>query len=196
MSMAKTAYKGYQLAKTAIGLINAEHKYLDSPIGPANASSTGSITNLVGIGQGDDYYQRNGNSIKIKDLFLRMWFTYGNVNNLIRVLLVRQNFTNGAAVTLAQILEQPTNVLSSYNKETMGEQITVLMDKQFTLDATKQTHSFKKKIVLGTHVKYQSAGAATADIASGGLWLIVFGSNAGATPGSYNAFIRANFLDN
>ena len=49
VSVGKAAYKGYQLAKTAIGLINAEHKYVDVNQSAVTIPNGGTFTLLSGL---------------------------------------------------------------------------------------------------------------------------------------------------
>lgn len=196
VSYGGTAVKALSLAKTAIGLLNAEHKFIDSPISGVNIPSTGSITLLSATAEGDGASQRNGRSIKLKDMYLRFELNRGTVDNLARVLVVRQTMTNGAVPPLADLFADSTNVMSGYNKEFMGQQYQILHDSFHTITTDSPLKFFKKKIFLNSHEKFQGSGATAADVSVGAIFLVIWGRSASATPGTYNAFVRINFMDN
>lgn len=196
VSVGKAAYKGYQLAKTAIGLINAEHKYIDTAVSTTNASITGSQVLLNATAEGDGSANRDGNSIKCTDMFFKAYLNRGTVDNVIRISVIKVNMVNGTGITLSQVFESGSNNLSSYNKDFMGQQFQILYDKFVVLDTYRPSVMIKKKLKLGFHTKYSGTGGTTADMATGGIFILFWGLSNAATPGTYQLYNRVNFLDN
>lgn len=159
--------------------------------------NAGVFTLLSGIANGDSASQRDGSSVKLTDMYMRFRATQGtSTNNYVRIVVFRQALCNGSTPTTGQLFENNGTNLSSYNKDFMGDQFQILFDKFVNLYADKPLCFYKKKLPIHQHEKFVSTDATLNSISTGAIWMLVWGSAGGATPGTYDCYTRVNYLDN
>jgi len=191
--------RGFWDPASSRSLFSANQKIADPITSTAyEATTTGSVILLNGIASGDDYNQRDGrrvilDSISIKgDMFYSSATAAHNVD-IVRMMLIYDKQTNGAAPAIADVLVN-ANADSHYNVNNLGR-FDVLIDKTWSLPqvpaATASAVTFPK-IKLGRSIKrgtqYSGTGSSVASIASGGLYLILIGSQ--AFSGTNNSIIE------
>lgn len=171
-----------------------ELKTIDTSIN-VSTSNAGSITLLNGIAQGNDYTNRDGRICSMQSIYFRFTVspnsttTTLNQGESIRIIIVYDCQTNGVAPTVANILQtggdphQPMNL-------NFRDRFKVIMDKQIGMAAavysagaltngspTAKAFNFYKK--LGMETVFQSTSNLSADIATGGIYLLIQGLSNG-----------------
>jgi hypothetical protein len=120
------------------------------------------------------------------------------VDQIQRVLLVYDKQTNGAALSLSDVLSTPSvDADMNLNNEM---RFKLLVDDRYHLNAAAEPGSMRvirHDYATQRMVRFNSGNAGTvADIATGSLYLIVIGSVvAGATAGFVSGRTRVRFTD-
>ena len=176
-------------------MINVEKK-LHSLTASINPSSTGTITHVTQIAQGDGQGNREGNSIKTTYFGFRgrCSLNASASNTFLRVMLIRDTQQQSDTTPAISDVLENVSVSSFLNPETLGR-YTVLFDQTYSLESAGSTGSrtieFNKK--LNSHVRFN--GSAAGDIQKGGLFLIFLSDHPTNTPGlAYEARLR--YVDN
>lgn len=173
---------------------------VDGIAAPTLGTTTGSVTALNNVVQGITAVTRIGRGTVMRSVEFRLAFTMAATSTLaesIRVMVVYDRRTNGAAITGATVLETDS-IEAPYNMANMGR-FKVLYDKTKVI-GTGGPQSigfyFKKKVNLPVNYGLGNAGTA-ADISIGGLSLIVWSSSTVATavPTTDQNFSRVLFQD-
>lgn len=189
--MAYTAYKGVRYLK---GLVNAELHSNDFTATASTIPNTGTIVPFTSIAQGDNYNNRQGNSILAKYLFGRMEFVKHALSNytFIRMIFFRDTQQLGDTDPGVSDVLSTANTLSPLNQFQKGR-FSIMKDKTIRLDANKTTSNMKIKIKLPFHIKYN--GTSGADIQKNGIYLLIIGSEPTNVP-LYSYNLRLSFYDN
>lgn len=178
MQLAAKAAKGVWYLK---GLVNSEMLHNQST-GNTVVPSTGVVTLLNGMGQGDAASARTGNSILMRNVFLRLCFTQNAaaVTTIYRVMLVLDKQQVGDTLpTISDILET-VNPLSPLATASVGR-FKVMKNWFFTTDDTKsQTRTIDYYKDFRFHTRYN--GASNTDIQKNGLYLILLSDQPVNTP--------------
>jgi len=111
--------------------IPVEKKVIDTAPGNQACATTGTVTLINGVAQGDDYTQREGRQITVKAVQVRGYFarpanTVGFEACHCRGILVLDTQVNGTIATMAEILESVNSL--SYNNLSNRERFKVLAD--------------------------------------------------------------------
>lgn len=179
------ASRAFKLAKFVASIVNVEYKHLDSTVYTGSSiPTTGAISLLTGITQGDTSSTRNGNSVKGKSISLKFESTCGTAITTQRFILFLDKNSNGVIPTATELLVSD-HYLSPYNDDNMGSRFIVLDDKRiamgfndttnhYSAGATTKDFSFFHK--LNGHIKFDGTTAAIADCVSGHLYLYAVAS--------------------
>lgn len=169
--------------------------------GNIDADTTGGVALLNGIARGDDISERIGRKVMIKSIQLSI------KNNVIggtgvdqchRVMLVLDNQTNAAALTIAQVLSSSGTMY--YRNLENRARFRILFDKFFTMNATGESGSmvnYKYYRKVDIPVTFNNGDAGTvADIVTGSLYILVVGDAApGVTAGKCYYYSRIRYED-
>jgi len=206
----------------------AEIKTYDFPVGASTQTNTISTTATFDVlnlpVEGASFYNRIGRKILMRSVHITGMLKTtnngaGNIAEYLRIMLVYDRQTNGAAPAIADVLadyDQAGNTTTdAYSKMNMNnvERFLILRDHRVQIpdngvsalerseaaimnyDSQANINWFVKLTDLETHFK-ASAGS-VGDIATGALYLITFGPVASATAGYsiiYNARLRYHDL--
>jgi len=194
---ANVAYRGY------IGMGRRfEQKFKDLAITP-NANTTGAVSLLNGIQQGTTPSTRIGSVVMMTKLQLRMTAAVvptTGVDQQVRILIVYDRQTNGAALTGALVL---TNFdTTAFQLLENRDRFIVLYDQTVNLNASAESGSDKyitRELSLHLPAVF-IAGAGTADtiadIKTGSLYFMTVGTEAaGATAATVDVGARLWFND-
>lgn len=190
-----TAAKALSVAYGVKKLINVERKVHDVAISSNVGSSTGLITQLNNISQGDTTSTRSGNSIKCVSQTIRGSASIhaSATHSSLRFLIVRDTDNQGETITVADVLND-TSPNSLLNITKYPGRFKVLMDKQFSLsDSGAKLQHFKKHKKMSFHLKYSTQG--TYDPKDNALFLIALSNEATNQPG-LSAYYRLRYIDN
>ena len=200
------ASKAYTMAKAIAAVVNSEKKYFDVAPAAASVGTTGWLTCLSYVPQGDTNVTRNGQSIALKSVLFKPvihWNATGDQS--LRLIIFRDNDNEETiAPTIGQLLET-SNFLSPRNMDN-PKRFTVLYDKIFTRDTTVgykypkglYKQFFNKKDYRGNptiaqHITW--TGANGTDTARGHLYFLAIGNQDNNLP-SVALYSRIRFYDN
>lgn len=186
--------KALKIARGVAGIVNSEKHNLDTTI-TTNIDSTGLMTRLTDVAQGDDQTSRSGRSILVKSLQLRQRLA-GNASaattNVRQVLFIDLD-PDGATPTATELLTSAStvglrNILTDQNR------FKVLWDSMTDLDTVgRQNKHYSKFFKLHHHVKYDGTNAT--DSSWGAIWLFQVSNQATNTAAQETA-VRIRFYDN
>lgn len=200
----------WSLAKrTAVGLneirklINVEQKYSETSVN-TTFNSSGNVTYLSGISQGDDTINREGNSIKMQAIRLRYNLIHNSANSAgctFRVMIVRDLQNQGATITMNDVLESvgsataPLAFTDFVNGPLQNKRFSIVYDQFGTLDIYNPTYSDSFVSTHDCHVYFRGGGATVASAGNGAYFLLVMSSETTNLP-TVIANTRHEFTDN
>lgn len=194
--MAQQAMKNIRYIK---GLVNSEKFVKDTTI-DSSSTSTGVLTHLSGVAQGDAEGNRTGQSIYARSLSLRGQIISTSTTPVqVRLLLIRDTQQIGdSSPSAANVLEVPDQLDSFLTASTRGR-FSVLWDKTFLVsgnDTDRAKVWINVTIPMRSHIRYN--GSATSDIQKNGLYLLNMSDStdgAGTKP-TLNLTARLYYHDN
>lgn len=190
------------------GMINCEKKFNDQSNILMNkpCSTLGSMTLLTAMAQGDGDFQRNGNSVLLKSLLLRVRLSANSnasapINQSIRMIIFQDRNVSNTTPVISDIIESGNvgterAVLSPLSTKLNGR-VKIIRDKLFRLvkDQDSNERIYKDYIKVHTHLKYIGTGATQADVSGGHFYMILFGDNDTYQP-EFDGMIRIAYYDN
>lgn len=184
--------------KYLASMINSEKKYFDVNINSNQtvASDSTYVDCLTEVTQGDNYNNRDGDSILAKSIQMRGVVAVDTASTAasVRIMIVLVRALTGEVPSAASLLEDPDNYLSPLLHHA-GSKYNVLKDMTIDLDTTDKPHkSFKCFIPLqeGTHIKYTEAVELKNNI-----YIFAISSLASASnPPTIQYYSRLRFYDN
>lgn len=204
--------KAWNLAKHLATLINVEEKVFDVDGSAAlEMTTTPTVVNLTNIAQGNDYFNRSGDSILGQSIEFRAR-VIGNaasVGDCCRILIVRDKLQRGVDPTLGDVLQGGTSPIPQPYLEPQDQRFDVLYDHVIcpvnlpglATTGTSTTYVPARHVLpallrkWNSHIKYQGTSAADASNWLGGLYLMAVSTV--ASNGSYlNYTFRLRFTDN
>jgi len=165
--------------------------------------TTGAVTLLNGIAEGNDNITRLGRKAMMRDVSLSGYSyptaTTGTPQQH-RVMLVWDNAANGALPAITDILS--TSTTTSYPNPNNVARFTILYDQVCTLGAfttglTDQSiKQYGASKFLNSATQWMSTNGAIGALQNGAVLLVTLGSNAaGTTAGSASIQTRVTFTD-
>lgn len=205
-SVKDIAVSAWRSAKYIKSLINVERKFFDSPgVAPSNVTDTPTIINLSNIAQGNDYNNREGNSILCQSLQWRIQLATNVTSQAqsVRIIIFRDNDQRGTDPAVTDLLESTVSgygMIVSPLLHYVNKRFSVLSDKVYTLSSNGDTfhRSIKKfmKFPPGTHIKYQSTAGADASNWEGALYALFVTDQTTANFPTISYYFRLRFTDN
>lgn len=189
------------MAKQALALVNSEKQFYDvgGSVNPV-VSPTGQC--LTAVPQGDDSSNRQGDTIRVKQLEVRLNFysaTAATNSQVVRVIIVKDNFPNGTVPSLGTLFEGFPGILAMPVLNNQQGRFIWIYDEFFTLgtvaggqDAKVITISQKMDHV----VSYLSSAGTTAAAGQGTLWLYVFTDTVSGNASTGAFYSRIRYYDN
>lgn len=190
------------------GRSSKEHKYVDVASGNYNADTTGTVTLLNGVAQGDDNNQRQGRQVNFTSVSIKgMLQTESQATSpcFCRLIVVWDGATNGAAPLITDLLVASTSL--SHNNLNNRARFKILLDEQYALGGliTTATQTYAESPTIYTINRYVKlpkclqtnlgTSAAVTSIQSGAIWMFTIGNVASATGGTFTVATRCRFLD-
>lgn len=193
---AGVAQKALKVAKFVRTLVNVERKFCDTSQIGLLVNISGGVIPLSLIGQGSDYNQRNGNSVKLTSMYMRAYFDISTSQpwTQIRTLVFRDMEGRGSLPAVTDVLET-ANVTSPLN-HLNGSRFKILFDKfqGFSNQGTNTQH-FKIFRKLNTHLKFQGTTAAQASLDEGAIYVLFISDQATNIP-AVTYYSRLRYIDN
>lgn len=172
-----TLNKAYNMAKMAVALVNAEKQFYDIS-GNLNPVLVPTPQYLCGIAQGDDDQTRNGNTIRAKELDVRMHFYSGSGSTssiTVRVFIVIDNDPRGVVPNVGTLFQGGTASVDGMPVLDLAQgRFKWIYDETFVLEAAAGGSSGKVIVVsqkLDRHINYTGTTGATASAGAGAIFL-------------------------
>jgi hypothetical protein len=194
------AYKAYKGVKYIKSLINVEKKFHD--VSDATTyGTTPAVISLTNIAQGNDFNNRDGNSILLQSLQLKADIKH-DMNKQgcdnIRVILFQDNDQRGTDPAAGDLLETGSGFswLNAFVSHNAGSRFNILYDRKIKVSDQDQTKSIKLiRKFYSNHVKYTGTTAADSSTYKGALFMLVV-SDENTTPPAMSWGVRVRFTDN
>lgn len=183
------------------GVINTEKKYFDTDTSGVTlpTSTTGTVTCINGMGQGDDNNERIGRSIRIKSVHVKGAVELNALatKDFIKVAVVLDHQTNGSAPGYSGIYDMSVNGAAyAYRSMSTPNRFRVLATRMIPLaKGGSEIKTFNMNIPCDIHTKYQTAGSGVASINSDGLFL-VYGGDLSLDMSAIKYNCRIRYVDN
>lgn len=176
------------------GLVNSEMLHNQST-GSTTTNSTGTITLLNGMGQNDTASGRTGNSILMRNVFLRLGFQQhaSASSTTYRVMLVLDKQQVGDTAPLISDILETVNVYAPLATASVGRFKII---KNWFFNTNNASNTFKKIDYYKDfrfHTRYN--GTSNADIQKNGLYLITLCDQATNTP-TFSYTWKVGYHDN
>jgi len=182
-------------------LVNAETKF--SLSNQSTTFGTGrQMFVLSGLAQGDDYTNRNGNSIRSNHLSCAITLKIHSsaTNTVCRVIICLDNERDGSnnVPTSASILETSTEPLSPHNiiQQQINPRFTILHDSITVLTQVARTMELLSyDRALTSHITFVGTGSSSANLGEGAITAF-FISSEGTNLPTVNFYSSYKFYDN
>ena len=175
------ATKAWRATKYIKGLVNSEMYHLQTS-GTSSVNNTGTIIHLSALAQGDGPDARTGNSILLRNIFLRLGITQhaSATSTYYRIILFHdKQQVSDTPPTVSQLLES-SSTLSPLEQDSFGR-FKIIQNWFFTTDNTKATtRVIEKYYKVYKHLRYN--GTAATDIQKNGLYLMLLSDQPTNTP--------------
>lgn len=185
-----------------------ELKTIDGGTSSTNNPSAGIVTLLNGVATGTDYTNRVGRKTIMKSILFRLSLvpnasaTNGSVGDVLRVMLIYDCQTNGAAPAVSDVLQGGT--LNNPMNLTNRDRFKIISDKfltmgSFVLAASSLTTGSPRPVQLKIYKKmnlemiFSGTGNTVGSIQTGGLFLLLISLNNQITTSVWDTRIR--FID-
>lgn len=195
----------YQRAGTA-----KEHKFVDVAAAFYPADTTGTVTLLNGVSQGDDFTNRQGRQVTFTSISIKGILSPVDATTspcYCRLIVVWDSAQNsGTAPAITDLLVSSTSL--SHNNLNNRMRFKVLMDEQYAVggvqDTATQAYAMSPTVqVINRYLKlppgctttYSGTGATAGAIQSGAIWMFTIGSQAANSGGTYGVATRCRFVD-
>ncbi len=178
-------------------MINIEYKYF-SKYTNTNITSSPVISCQSLVPQGVAQGNRVGESIKLQSIsfqYVVNLISASTINNLIRIMLVRDLENPGADFVSTDLFTLPTTAYISDLVMANSERFTVLYDKTVVLSYINKDSlidSFTRP--MQSHIKYRGSATSSTSNAEGALYLVV-ASNAGSNYPTIESNLSFTYTD-
>lgn len=168
------AGKAWQGVKLISSLINVEEKVKDTvyPDIPS-ITNTGSVFNLSNIAEGNDYNQRDGNSVLCQSLYVgvRLVLNIANPGTVVRLMIFADNGQRGTDPAVTDVLEIASTI-SPILRYTAGR-YNILHDRLYDLSAYQSVITDRVNLKYNKHIYFQNTASADGSDWQGALYGLV-----------------------
>lgn len=195
-----SAYKNKKAITKLRRELKPELKYVDTSVIGSAITSVGHVWTLNKIGQGNDFFERDGIKVRLRYLTIKVIMEHtGGGNNHVRVLLVRVKQPGGLQPVAGDILESTvggTILVSPYHLKEAGH-FKVLYDKVHNLNAggANAFKAFKINKSFNIQSTYLLTTATDASLDMNGLYLMFISNTIGANDPAVTFYARVRFSD-
>lgn len=193
---ANVASKALSIALQTKKLLNVEYKHID--LGPVDTTpgNTGITISLNAVSQGDGSGNRDGLSIRMKNVNNRFKVTQNTsaTKTIVRISLVMDKMPNSNKAAFTDIYES-NSVLAQTNNVT-NHRFHVIYDRTIALSSSGDaSYVFNWYKQLNHVVKYSGSGGTENDLEKNQL-LLCFISSEPTYPPTVSYTSRVRFIDN
>lgn len=194
--VANVATKALKIALMTKRLLNVEYKHIDTNSTTITPGATGAIYSMNSCAEGDGSGNRNGLSLRMKSLYLKVYFQMhaSATASAIRWCVVLDKSPNSNIATYSDIFES-NSIVSQTNNKT-NHRFRVLSDNLLTMSGSGEENGSRNVYKQLNHVvKYSSGGGTDGDLEKNQILLCIVSNEATNTP-SFNYSSRVRFIDN
>lgn len=196
-SALEMAGKALSTANYIRKLINVEFKSLSIYDASGGVSTSGDVTSISTIPQGDGSHSRDGSSVKLQSLSIhgRVRVNSSATNSLVRMMVVQS--VNDEPITIASLLEDVDNVLSMRNLDKTKD-LRILADRTFMLDNVANPQKiFTLNIdnFPSQHIQYDLADTAGTSYKEGQIAVVYLSTETTNVPTTFT-YSRIRYTDN
>tara|TARA_B100000749_G_scaffold154224_1_gene118388 strand:+ start:772 stop:1398 length:627 start_codon:yes stop_codon:yes gene_type:complete len=160
-------------------------------------SSTGSVTSMTSIAEGDDLSQRNGRKVSLKSIQIRGFLLNNDLTTsdgtFVRMMIVRDNTFKSTAPLIADILQNSAVYGLRAQEPEKKKAYTVLYDKFMGVDVNSRNQiTFEKFKKVSGEVIFDGTGSTTGN--KGGLYLLLLSNRSSDLP-TVNLQVRVRYTD-
>lgn len=179
------------------GLVNSEMYKYDLVNQTPSPGTTGTVTHLTSVAQGDGDGNRTGNSIFVRALNIRGHVqrnSAGSSVQIVRIAIIMDTQQIADSAPVFSDIYEGTDVLSHLNSDTVGR-FKVLYNQVITLDSVSvPLRPFQINLPMRHHVRYN--GVNGTDIQRGALYFVAVSSQASANYPAITFDARLSYHDN
>lgn len=178
----------------ALKYLNVEKKYNDVTVS-SNPSSSGALSTLAGVGQGDTASDREGISVKWTSIHMQCSLIMHNsaTHTIVRMMILIDKQPNGSLASITDVLESAD--INSFNNKNNAYRFKTLMNRKYTLNSEYPEKSAKFNRKLSLHTRYTGSASSVSAINSNNIIFLIVSDEATNTP-SVNLEFRLRFVDN
>lgn len=196
-----SAPKSMSIANKALKLAKQNRKAIEikevTTTSSATISSTGTVSALTQIAEGDDESQRSGRQIMLKSVQIRGFVsnadtTQGNAS-LVRIMILRDNSFGSTAPLVADVLQSSSTIGLRAQEVEKRAAVTVLYDKLSHVDVNSRNQfTFEKFKKLNSKCIFDGTASTTSN--KGGLYLLLLSNRAVSGP-TVATQVRVRYAD-
>lgn len=192
-TLARKAWRGVWKLK---GLVNSEMLHLDTAI-TGGIDTSGTMTHVTAIGQGDTVSGRTGNSVFVRALNwkgLLFRTSAGDYFQAFRMIVIQDTQQIGdTAPTLSDVLENVT--VQSHLKVGTAGRFKILYNHVYHFDVNGVGGMpFQINLPMRHHIRYN--GTASSDIQRGGLYCACLSTQGTGNYPQIQSEVRVSYHDN
>lgn len=187
--------------------VNPELKFVDLAVANYVCDTTGTLTLLNGIAQGDDYTSRSGRQATMKSVHVHRLvrpYDQSTADSLAALYIVWDNAPKGTIATIAEVLNAVNSIsfplIDNANRFTILREwhapiglVSSTATQSFANSPT--THAVDLYVPLEAVTQFAGTGATIASIQNGALYLISVGSLATTASAMAELATRVRFSD-
>lgn len=199
-SYMSTAQKALSIALALKRLINVEVKSIDTIDNGFEVTTSADIRALTLVNTGVGNMNRVGDSLKghANDLRYSMFIQSGAVRSLVRVIVFKDNASNGVLPLASALLEFDDNIHSPINY-TNTKRFIIKYDRTHVLTGINSAKSnvYGRSLHQLTHiVRYESNSANQVDAKTGHMYVLFISDQPAVTAPTIRFINRFTFIDN
>lgn len=194
--------KAQAMARTALALVNSEKQFYDVA-GSVNPVVSPTAQCLTAVPEGDDDGNRQGRSIRVKELQVRLNFysaTAATSSQVVRVFIVKDNLPNGSVPSVGTLFEGGTQgILNMPVLDAQQGRFKWVYDETFTLGTLAGGQDAKVLVIrqkMDHVVSFIGSGGTTASSGQGTLWLFVLTDTITGNASTGAFYSRIRYYDN
>lgn len=176
--------------KTLMGR-RMENKYSPFYFENTSVSNLGTITDINNIAQGDTGITRDGQQIYLKQVKMRMIFVPADTTNVVRAIVVQWHDDDTQAPTVADVLENPTNVPFLSPIKYFSRKFAVLRDVTVGMTLASTGVRYVDVNIFGKRLNKKVSFNSSSTKGKNHIYVLLI-SDSGATP--YPSFSASGYL--
>lgn len=180
---------------------NTELKSVDiqSDAQPVGGLGGGAISQLVnGIALGTTDFERVGNAVKLKKLYMKANITFPDTTNFVRLLLLHDSAPNGLTPSLADVFTFSGIPLRSFVRSDNSSRFSVLYDKLYSGGSNGPVSKAINPATInlkGREMRFIGNGLNLSDIQKGAIYLYMISDSIVSPNPTVNFMFRVFYTD-